>query len=528
MSTLRILSLMMISGALLALSWPGVGHPGILFIAWIPFLFAEEFMGEQHRAGNKLRFFLFAVLCMLIWNLGATWWVWNSSAEGSLMAFSLNSLLMALVLLLAHTIRRRVNRSAGILVFIALWMSYEWFHHRWDLTWPWLTLGNAFAGITPLVQWYEFTGTPGGTLWGLAVNFSLYEMIRTFLKGKKNAGWKQTAIAGTILLFPMLVSFLLLPKPETEKTGVHLVAVQPNFDPYKVKFDMGPDKQMDIFLHMAKEKLRPDTRFLLLPETSVSDGIYEDRYEESYSVYRLIEFAREHHGLNIITGASTWKQFRQGETPTPTARQYGNDWYEAYNSALWIDSSGVREVYHKSKLVPGVEQLPYPALFGSLKDWALDLGGTSGSLGTQEEREVFAVPSTGVVAAPVICYESIFGDFVKGYIHKGGNAIFVLTNDGWWGDTPGYRQHLEFARLRAIEFRVPVVRCTNTGVSCVIAPDGTVEKQTRWWTAESMEAFIRPGKADTFYSHWGDWLSYCMIPLGLLSLILPFVRRIQR
>lgn len=522
-SFLRSLALSLISGALLAFSWPGIGHPLLLFIAWVPFLYMERELGNQHKKGNKFRFFIITYAGMLVWNIGATWWVKNSTLEGGIMAFTFNTLFMSLVLLIIHLVKRRSGKILGTVFFIGFWLFFEWFHHRWDLTWPWLTLGNAFSGMPSIIQWYEYTGTPGGSLWVLLINFAILECVTTTKEHYLKFVSKGVMLVLLILL-PILLSVLIRTVREDHSSDkISVVAVQPNFDPYTVKFDLSSEAQLDIFLKLATEEMHPNTRFLLLPETAISDGIYEDRFEDSYCVSELIAFAREHKGLNIIAGASTWKQFKKWETPTPTARKFGNDYYEAYNSALWIDENGVREVYHKSKLVPGVEQLPYPSLFGPLKEWAIELGGTSGTLGTQDEREVFSGNGTPVIPAPVICYESIFGDFMRGYFEEGANAIFILTNDGWWGDSPGYHQHLAFARLRAIEYRVPVIRCTNTGISCLIDPAGNVSGEIPWWTAGAAEYHIAPGHGHTFYAFIGDWISL----LAMFSLLFPVLSLIR-
>src|SRR5207247_2436074 len=111
---------------------------------------------------------------------------------------------------------------------------------------------------------------------------------------------------------------------------------------------------------------------------------------------------------------------------------------------------------------------------------SIDLGGTSGSLGMQKERTVFKTQSTinnpqsAIFIAPAICYESIYGDFLSAYIRNGAEFIAVITNDGWWGDTPGYIQHENYARLAAIEFRRDIARSANTGISCFINQKGDI------------------------------------------------------
>ena len=147
--------------------------------------------------------------------------------------------------------------------------------------------------------------------------------------------------------------------------------------------------------------------------------------------------------------------------------------------------------------------MPYPAVFGFLEKLAIDLGGTAGSLGTQEERSVFISPN-GISVAPVVCYESIFGEYVGEYVRNGANLIFIITNDGWWGNTPGFSQHLIYGRLRAIETRRSIARSGNTGISCFINQRGDISQATEWWKADVIKGSINSNSGETFYVKFGD------------------------
>jgi len=176
--------------------------------------------------------------------------------------------------------------------------------------------------------------------------------------------------------------------------------------------------------------------------------------------------------------------------------------------------------------VPGVEKMPYPQVFGFLEDYALKMGGTSGSLGTQSEREVFTCGD--LVIAPLICYESVYGKFTGDYVRKGANVLCVITNDGWWGNTDGYKQHLLYARLRAIEYRMPVLHCANTGLSAMIDKQGTIVQQSIWWKPVVLNASITPGAKQTLYAIAGDylgWIAGVGSILFLLRLIFPAIKK---
>ena len=161
--------------------------------------------------------------------------------------------------------------------------------------------------------------------------------------------------------------------------------------------------------------------------------------------------------------------------------------------------------------------MPYPQYMKFLEYISVDLGGTVGSLGTQEKPSVFQHGE--IIAAPVICYESIFGEYVTQYIQQGANVIAIITNDGWWGNTPGHKQHLQYARLRAIENRRCIARSANTGISCFINQRGDILKQTTWWTPDVIEANVQLNNQQTFYTKNGDLLGKIAGYLCLLLLV---------
>jgi len=233
---------------------------------------------------------------------------------------------------------------------------------------------------------------------------------------------------------------------------------------------VGYKKQLDDFIALAKTELSQETELLLGPETALIEEIWENRIEATYSVRAFRELQKEFPNLNILVGASTYKMFSHGEQKTATAREIRNEniFYDAYNSAVFIPDSGKVLVYHKTKLVPGVEKMPYPNVFDKLAALAVDLGGVSGSLGSENNVHQFVLEDK--IITPLICYESIYGDLKKGKT----NLIAIITNDGWWKNTAGYRQHFAYARLRAIEQRKTIIRSANTGISGVIDTKGEI------------------------------------------------------
>ncbi|MFN8713951.1 MAG: apolipoprotein N-acyltransferase [Bacteroidota bacterium] len=505
---IKLLLLCLLSAALLSAAWPPWGFSPLLFVAFLPLLLVQHIVSGDNRLRAK-HLFVYALITFAVWNIITTWWIYYASFFGVVMAVLVNTLLMSLVYLAFHKIKRNLPERLGNFVLIPVWITFEYLHQGWDLSWPWLTLGNAFSENYKLIQWYEYTGVFGGSLWVLLINVLLFELYvhrNTLLRPVRKKIIHATAVA-LLIVVPIIFSFvLLLNNTIIKPKGIDVVVVQPNVDPYK-KFSGNYLQDLNAMLDLAAAKADTATDFIVFPETAIAENIWENEIAYSSSVNRIKEFQKKFPHTVIVTGASTAYQFAPNEKRTISARKFSqNDiWYDAFNTALQFDSSSTIQVYHKSKLVPGVEQMPFPEIFGLLGEWAVDLGGTSGTLGKQDERAVF-VSANGKIA-PVICYESVYGNYVAEYVRNGAEYIFILTNDGWWNDTPGYKQHLRYARLRAIETRKGIARSANTGISCFIDPFGNITQPQPWWTASAIRQQIYSQPGETFYVRFGDYIA---------------------
>ena len=169
------LFLSVFSGVLLSLAW--LGFPGwTLFIAFIPLLFLERFFTENKNKYRSIAFFWYVFLAMITWNLITTWWIAYATVIGAILAIVANSVLMSLIWWLAHLARRIFKAGLGYLALVVFWISFEYFHFHWDIEWPWLTLGNGFANNVKIIQWFEFTGYLGGSLWVLLMNVLIFRI----------------------------------------------------------------------------------------------------------------------------------------------------------------------------------------------------------------------------------------------------------------------------------------------------------------------------------------------------------------
>ena len=152
-------------------------------------------------------------------------------------------------------------------------------------------------------------------------------------------------------------------------------------------------------------------------------------------------------------------------------------WIDVYNSSFLISSNQKPQIYHKSKLVVGVENMPYKNILEPLLgNTLLNLGGTVSTRATQDKREIFKL-NNGTKVAPIICYESVYGEYVTQYVRNGAQFLAIITNDGWWSESQGYKQHLSYAKIRSIETRRSIARSANTGSSAIINKKGEIIKK---------------------------------------------------
>lgn len=511
----------LLTAFLLWAAWPANGIAPLLWVAFIPLLWLEHhFFSES--ANRKQRAFVYFYLAFFLFNLLTTWWVWNASAFGVCMAVIFNSLFMAIVFWAFHRCHKIIRTDFSYFLLPAFWLSFEYLHMDWDLSWPWLTLANGWAAWYKCIQWYEYTGFGGGTLWVWGVNIFLFLALKYH---SEKAAKKYFRLALTIILVPLLISYAIYFSYSEKINPVHCVVAQPNIDPYNDKFVGNNFEHMVRMLQQASTLTDSTTDYFIAPETAIASGIWEEQLYDHHTITLFKKYCRQYPSLQIITGASTDRFYRNGENKSATARKFSDtpDYYDSYNTALQIDNSDSIQVYHKSKLVPGVEKMPFPAVFKYLDKFAIDLGGASGSLGMQKEVSVFRGKKN--VAAPVICYESVYGDYLAQYIRKGADVIFIITNDGWWGNTPGYRQHLQYGRLRAIEMRRSIARSANTGISCFINQRGDITQQTEWWHEDTIAGSINANTTMTVYARTGDVIALLACVASLLAIVYSAVLR---
>jgi apolipoprotein N-acyltransferase len=513
--------LALMSGVLLGLPWFEESRLFFLvFIAWIPLLLVEKNL--RHHP-NPYMVFNYAMISCLMWNILGTWWITQVQFVGAVLIILANSLLQAFVFWLASRLRTILGMPL-LFPFLFLWMGYEHVHLSWDLAWPWLNLGNALASVPACIQWYEYTGVRGGTLWIILTNLALLKTVAVHQKKGTTSVGLVCLLTLMLLTLPILGSYFILQTVEEGGDPVDIVLIQPNLDPYTEKFDPQVHSQhVQEFFRTADAIVDDETEYLLGPETLILEQI--DERDPSTSVYYqdLLKFREKYPKLNILIGVHSYQEIENEDIP-PGSRfnPEKNVYYEPFNTALFLPSgvTPAPQFYHKTKLVPLFERMPFVQYLGFLGKYSLELGGYTGTYSRRQASTTFIVPETSSAILPIVCFESIFGPYCARKLPEKKGFVCMITNDGWWKNTPGYRHHFNFSPVRAIENRLDFVRVANTGISAIINAKGLVVARTPWWEKATLKGRIHLRRGQTLFSRYGDYLGRtALIFAGVLGVM---------
>ena len=515
-----------LSAVLMSLPWL-VPHCGfIALFGLVPLLCADHIADVNGIRRFRIWHYSFFVL----WNAATTWWVAGATVGGAIFAILANALQMSLAFGLFRLSKRRLKGILPYLLLATAWIAWErWYLQSAQISWPWLVLGNAFAQSTRCIQWYEWTGSLGGSAWIWACNITFFLLLRSVLEGDW-MHWKKrvrVAVSAWVLMLTVLPfaasAFLWNHYREISEDKLAVIIGQPNFDPYEKFTSKTQAEQTGTLLGLYESALEPGWKGLLIaPETFTGDVLLNE-IAAGASFRSFQSFLGRHPGAELLFGASAYRTYSTRSAPSVLARKWGDGWIESYNSAIMMDVSGRAEVFHKSKLVVGTELTPYPKLFVPIDD---KLGGVMGRCIGQ--KEISCLHCGDIPFGCAVCYESVYGEYCTGYVRKGGRFLTVITNDAWWGNTPGYRQHFSYSCLRAIETRRDIARCGNTGISAVIDQRGEVIARTPWWERTVLAGEVNLSSHETLFVRYGDVTGRACTFAFLLLLLLLAVRLLGR
>ncbi len=443
---------------------------------------------------------LYAWPSFVLWNLLSTYWLMMATVTGGAAAIVANAALMLIPLwLIRKLFLSNLNPVFASFIAASIWVSYEFLHHQWDLSWPWLTLGNAWSNLTGVIQYISVTGVWGISFWVVFSAALAYQSIVTNSKAVVRSA------AVIFFAFPVFSVLSMINIQQPDDKPLDIVIVQPNSDSYQ---DYGGMESLDDLvtklLTLSDEARNEATELIIWPENALDASMtlqnpHISRIQDSLSAWNV----------ELITGSGYMKYYGENEIPALTRGNHSGRYFNVYNAAFHLKSDQPVNVYEKGRLVPVVERFPFVEYFHKTDrfNW-LDWGGFQGyGLGT--EATVFDI--NGGRTPALICYDSVFPGWVNEFVNNGADFLTIITNDGWWGDSHGHIQHFAFARLRAIEHRRWIARSANNGISGIISPDGKVQLETDYWTEDAFSFRIYRSDYKTFYTRFGNWLPVLLL-----------------
>ena len=510
-STKTKLAMCVASIALLSIPWEGASCI-TLFVGLLPLLLVSAQYGDSWR--ETFAMMGWAIFTFVGWNIATIWWVWNATPIGPVAATIFSTWWSLIAFMAYHIMSKRAHKALAYVTFVTAWIAGEYLYTQAPaLSFPWLVLGNGFADDPWAVQWYEYTGVFGGSLWVLLVNIMALEACLTMRK-------RMWSAAMLTIVIPIGISIGLFyhyePDAEayTSLPKVTVSVTQPNIPCYE-KFNISAEHQQDNLLDLLAQA--PDSaEFVLMPETALAEMINDRQPENSHIVNRISDYLREEKPATMVVSGGETMRLYGAVKGSETARKRGIHYLDIYNASLGIDTSSKVQIHHKGKLVVGVETIPlWLRKAGNL--FSVDLGGTFGQLGVGDKQIPFE--HNGKKVAPAICYEGLYGNHMAEFVRNGADALFVVSNDGWWGNTLGHRYLFKFCRLRAIELRRDVARSANTGVSGFITMQGEDIERMEWDNRGVLTSDIRLNTKQTVYAKHGDYIGRLSLLIAALCLL---------
>lgn len=492
-------TLSLLAGLLLALSFPPVD---LSFLS-IPAFMLLLRLADRSDSYKQTAYYSYAGF--VFWNLLTTYWLMIASGVAGVAAILANSVLMTIPLCLMRYFDKKLDKPILIsLLQASAWVSYEFLHHHWDLAWPWLAIGNAWSDQIGIIQYISITGHLGITFWVVFTAALAYQTIRYRTKTLAI-----TTIASLLILPSVSLIWFAIDTPEIDSgETTNVLVVQPNHDSYLDFGGMsGNGEVLDSLFSITTRFKTDDTELIVWPENAIDNAVRMN----SYTVQRIADSARTWN-TGFIVGAGVIQYYEDGDAPVLFRTTGSGKKYNVYNSSVYIDANGTISRYDKGNLVPIVERIPFVKFLNAIDlfgwfDWGNLAGYGKGTNPDMLETSSFITPG-------LVCYDSVYPSWNREFVNEGADFLTIITNDGWWGNTSGHRQHFAYARLRAIEFDRWIVRSANNGTSGIILPDGTVQYKTDYWVRTAFNARIQLKDSKTIYARFGDWLSYLCLLLA--------------
>ncbi|UCE18760.1 MAG: apolipoprotein N-acyltransferase [Gemmatimonadota bacterium] len=496
----RFFLLSLSSGFLLALSFPPLKLGYLAWVGLVPLLFLID---QEIPTTTALKY---GYLTGFFFNLGTIYWIAWDTEPGLLIIVSAT---LAVVLILSlyfvvftffFRILRKKFGNYALLSVPFLWTAIEYLRSLGVLAFPWTSLAYSQSYYLSFIQMSSITSAYGVSFWVVTLNVTFYILIKKGLK------WKASFVILMVLTVILALSYWYgrsILSRELPDADLQVAAVQGNIDP-KVKWDERyRQHNFNVYIQMTKENFETKTELVVWPETAIPFHLaYEKEFRD------VIQKLTDTLNVPILTGVPHY-------TFDP------NRDYVFHNSAFLFNpnQAGFQE-YAKMHLVPFSEHTPFVEFLPFLRE--MHFGQSDFTPGI--EYTLFQLPQGKF--AVLICFESIFPELVREFVNQGAQFLVNITNDAWFGKTSSPYQHARIAVFRAVENRIGIARCANTGVSMFVDPYGRVSEETEIFTEQMVTGGVVFKKEETFYTKYGNIFSEVCVVVSVGWLLLSiFIKK---
>jgi len=497
--------LCLLTAAALTLAFPPFRLGFLAYWGVIPFLFLLE--NKESRDAFRWGYFTGLLL-----SFATLYWIGWTTLPGAISTVLIHPLYYSLFAVLLVPMRRLW--PTGYLIAVPfVWTAIEYFKSIGDLGFPWLLLGYTQTYYLQLIQYASYTSVYGVSFWVVCLNVLLFALWQ-FRENKR-----RVVILSLILLVffmtPYFYSIAVMPQTEEPREQIRIGMVQANVDPYQKWEKSFVEENFRIFEELSRQTGKEKPEVVIWPETATPTWLLHRPEHLS----RVRNLAAE-IGAPILTGI-------------PDYVFLGEKKFLTYNAAALIYGDG-RPIptYAKIHLVPVAERVPFQETLPFLKSTIAKLSLDEGNWSPGSEIKLFeltAEPANGQSrartkrVATIICFESVFPEEVAAFVRQGADLLVVITNDAWFGRpnlpfwlSGGIYQHAQIAVFRAIENRISIARCANTGMTMTIDAYGRTKKSVPIFAKAVLNDELTLRHETTFFTQQGNVFAHAVSAVALI------------
>lgn len=500
-------------------------------LAWIGF---APLLYQLKKAESFKAFYRTAYFGLFIFVICSVWWVSLSTAVGGVLMYFAETFFLTLPLCVFYFIWRRANWTLALLSLPFIWTAWEWIYLDMEISFGWLTLGNSQSYLFWLIQYIDLFGVWAASFWIMLFNVLALMLYERYERHREKSKFicEGITLGGAMILPPLIYSLFMLSTPlPTKSAPATVTIIQPNIDPFVKWGRHQEDFVMQKHYEVTDKALRAGSvDMILYPETTIPFYILEPH---NHAQREKLWAKVAEWNAPLLTGFPDVVRYDDSAKRQAGARfdKYSGKYYDSFNSSMLIAPNQPEpQIYHKMKLVPFAERVPYLDYIPFLSSITIGVAGIS-SWGRGDDIKLLSFPTRRgdtLRTCGLICYESIYPGLVAQFVKRGADFLTVITNDGWFGKSYGPYQHAAFARLRCIETRRAMARCANTGISLFIDRYGRAYAEIPWWQEAFTTADLDIGEGETFYVRHIDLFPKLCLLLSVGFCALAFFKRLAQ